>query len=92
VGCRAVAARRAGDPRPARRSSPSRARPRRFRPRTPDARQAYRDALRVDDATWARGKGWVVTGIFGIPYYRDTNAVLVADKIRAIEAVLADSD
>jgi aminoglycoside phosphotransferase (APT) family kinase protein len=58
----------------------------------PDARQAYRDALRVDDATWERGKGWVLTGIFGVPYYRDTNGVLVADKIRAIEAVLADSE
>jgi aminoglycoside phosphotransferase (APT) family kinase protein len=57
----------------------------------PDARQAYRDALGVDDATWERGKGWVLTGIFGIPYYRDSNPALVADKIRAIEAVLADS-
>ena len=26
----------------------------------------------------------------GIPYYRDTNPVLVADKVAAIEAVLAD--
>jgi aminoglycoside phosphotransferase (APT) family kinase protein len=58
----------------------------------PDARQAYRNALDVDDATWERGKGWVLTGAFGIPYYRDTNPVLVSDKIRAIEAVLADSD
>lgn len=58
----------------------------------PDARQAYRDALGIDDATWERGRGWVLTGVFGIPYYRDTNPVLVADKIRAIEAVLADSD
>jgi aminoglycoside phosphotransferase (APT) family kinase protein len=57
----------------------------------PDARDAYRDALAVDDATWERGKGWVLSGIFGIPYYRETNPVLVADKIRAIEAVLADS-
>jgi aminoglycoside phosphotransferase (APT) family kinase protein len=57
----------------------------------PDARQAYRDAIGVDDATWERGKGWVLTGAFGIPYYRDTNPVLVASKIRGIEAVLADS-
>lgn len=55
-----------------------------------DARAAYRDALGVDDATWERGKGWVLTGIFGIPYYRDTNPTLVADKVRAIEAVLAE--
>jgi aminoglycoside phosphotransferase (APT) family kinase protein len=58
----------------------------------PEARHAYRDALDVDDATWERGKGWVLTGAFGIPYYRDTNPVLVSDKVRAIEAVLADSD
>ena len=58
----------------------------------PDARQAYRDAIGVDDATWERGKGWVLTGAFGIPYYRDTNPLLVASKVRGIEAVLADSD
>ena len=28
--------------------------------------------------------------MFGIPYYRDTNPTLVADEVRAIEAVLAD--
>ena len=56
----------------------------------PDARDAYREALRIDDATWERGKGWVLTGVFGIPYYRDTNPVLVADKVAAIEAVLED--
>src|SRR3954465_3439928 len=51
----------------------------------PDARDAYRTALDIDDATWRRGQGWVLTGVFGIPYYRDTNPVLVADKIAAIE-------
>jgi aminoglycoside phosphotransferase (APT) family kinase protein len=57
----------------------------------PDARQAYRDALGVDDAAWERGKGWVLTGVFGISYYRGTNPALVDNSIRAIEAVLADS-
>jgi aminoglycoside phosphotransferase (APT) family kinase protein len=57
----------------------------------PDARQAYREALRIDDATWERGKGWVLTGVFGISYYRDTNPTLVANVIGAIEAVLAAS-
>jgi aminoglycoside phosphotransferase (APT) family kinase protein len=55
------------------------------------AREAYRDALDLDDNTWLRGKGWVLTGVYGIPYYRDTNPTLVQDKVRAIEAVLADS-
>ena len=58
----------------------------------PDARRAYRDALGFDDATWERGKGWVLLGVYGIPYYRDTNPVLVANALRGIEAVLADSD
>jgi aminoglycoside phosphotransferase (APT) family kinase protein len=57
----------------------------------PDARDAYREALEVDDATWERGKGWVLNGVFGIPYYRDTNPVLVTDKVKGIEAVLADA-
>jgi hypothetical protein len=56
------------------------------------ARDAYREALGIDDATWERGKGWVLTGVSGIPYYRDTNPVLVADKITAINEVLAESD
>jgi aminoglycoside phosphotransferase (APT) family kinase protein len=58
----------------------------------PDARDAYREALGIDDATWERGKGWVLTGVFGIPYYPDTNPVLVADEITAIDAVLATSN
>jgi aminoglycoside phosphotransferase (APT) family kinase protein len=56
----------------------------------PEPRQVYRDALGIDDATWERGKGWVLTGVIGIPYYRDTNPTLVADKVRGIEAILAD--
>jgi aminoglycoside phosphotransferase (APT) family kinase protein len=55
----------------------------------PAARDAYHEALGVDDATWERGKGWVLTGVYGIPYYRDTNPALVANAIRGIEAVLS---
>ena len=54
------------------------------------ARDVFRDEVGADEAEWARAKGWVVTGVFGIPYYRDTNPVLVADKINAINAVLED--
>jgi aminoglycoside phosphotransferase (APT) family kinase protein len=56
----------------------------------PDARAAYREALQIDDATWTRGKGWVLTGVYGIPYYRDTNPALVANAIAGIESVLQD--
>ena len=58
----------------------------------PDARRAFRAALDIDDATWTRGKGWILTGVYGIPYYRDTNPALVAGVIQAIEAVLEDPD
>jgi aminoglycoside phosphotransferase (APT) family kinase protein len=56
-----------------------------------EARAAYRKALGCDDAEWERGKGWVLQGIGGIPYYRNTNPVLVADKVHAIEAVLSET-
>jgi aminoglycoside phosphotransferase (APT) family kinase protein len=56
----------------------------------PEARNAYRDALRIDDATWERGKGWVLEGVFGISYYRDTNPILVADLVASTENLLAD--
>ena len=54
-----------------------------------EARAAYRDALGCDDAEWERGKGWVLQGVYGIVYYRDTNPGLVAAQIRGIEAVLS---
>ena len=56
-----------------------------------DARRAFRDALDIDDATWTRGRGWVLEGVFGISYYRETNPTLVGNLIRGIEAVLADA-
>jgi aminoglycoside phosphotransferase (APT) family kinase protein len=55
-----------------------------------ESRAAYRDALGVDDAAWDRGKAWVLTGVYGVPYYRRTNPLLVEDKVRGIRAVLAD--
>jgi aminoglycoside phosphotransferase (APT) family kinase protein len=58
---------------------------------TPEARAAYRDALDIDDAEWERGKGWVITGIFGILSYHETNPVLAADKRTAIDALLDDA-
>lgn len=56
-----------------------------------DSRKAYRDALGVDDAAWARGRGWAITSVFGIPYYEETNPGLVACARRRVSAVLEDS-
>ena len=57
----------------------------------PKARLAYRTALDVDDDMWSRGKGWVLTNVGVIPYYRDSNPTLVEIAIRGINAVLADA-
>jgi aminoglycoside phosphotransferase (APT) family kinase protein len=58
---------------------------------SPAARADFRAALAVDDASWARGRGWALTvGLVAFPYYRDSNPVLAGIARRAIEAVLAD--
>ena len=39
-----------------------------------DAREFFRRELGVDDATWARGRGWAVSmALVALPYYKDTN-------------------
>ena len=45
----------------------------------------------VDDATWARGRGWALsTAIIALPYYEGTNAFMADQARRKIAAVLAD--
>ncbi len=54
-------------------------------------RETFRAALAVDDATWVRGRGWALTtALVALPYYMDTNPILVASARRRIEAVLTD--
>ncbi|MHB0857712.1 MAG: aminoglycoside phosphotransferase family protein [Anaerolineae bacterium] len=58
-----------------------------------DTRDILRAALAVDDATWARGRGWALSvALIALPYYRDTNPVLAEVSRRTIEQVLADRD
>lgn len=54
-------------------------------------REALRDAVHLDEATWARGRGHALyyAAIY-IPYYRDTNPVGVAAARRQLAAVLED--
>jgi aminoglycoside phosphotransferase (APT) family kinase protein len=55
------------------------------------ARDAFRAALPVEDATWARGRGWALSvGLIALPYYETSNPVLAGIARRAIDAVLAD--
>ncbi|WP_319460295.1 aminoglycoside phosphotransferase family protein [Micromonospora sp. RTP1Z1] len=52
-------------------------------------RDAFRAAAGFDDATWARGRGWALTFVAGLTYYRETNPVMAGIARRAIDAVLA---
>ncbi len=56
-----------------------------------ESRDAFRVALSIDDASWARSRGWALsTGLIALPYYLDTNPVIVAMARRQIDEVLAD--
>ncbi len=52
-------------------------------------RKVFREALDVDEDTWARGRGWALwTGLGGIPYYRETFPEFAANARRTVNEVL----
>ncbi|MFC6985040.1 aminoglycoside phosphotransferase family protein [Streptomyces cirratus] len=56
------------------------------------ARPAYRGAVDVDDATWARSRGWALSmAVIQLPYYRTTNPVISANARHVIREILAAS-
>jgi aminoglycoside phosphotransferase (APT) family kinase protein len=56
-----------------------------------DARAAFRTKVPIDDATWARAKGWVLQqSVMFIPYYRATLPAAVAAAGNRLAAVLAE--
>jgi aminoglycoside phosphotransferase (APT) family kinase protein len=56
-----------------------------------ETRRKFRSSLAIDEATWARGRGWALSvALIALPYYLHTNPVLVSISRRAIEQVLAD--
>ncbi|WP_055531552.1 aminoglycoside phosphotransferase family protein [Streptomyces graminilatus] len=56
------------------------------------ARQVYREAVDVDDATWARGRGWALSmAVIQLPYYRTTNPVISANARHVIREILGTS-
>lgn len=59
---------------------------------TGESRVVFRAALSVDDATWTRARGWALTRVLNIPYYKDTNPEFAADALHTIEEVLADRE
>lgn len=55
------------------------------------AREAFREALDVDDVTWLRARGWSLwQGVAALAYYYETNPVLAGVGRRAMREVLAD--
>ncbi len=58
-----------------------------------ESRVVFRSALAVDDATWARGRGWALsTALIALPYYLETSPVIVAMARHKISEVLADHE
>lgn len=56
------------------------------------ARDAFRVAVDLDDATWARGRGWAIAGSLPVPddpFFQEDPARVTA-ALQHLEAVLAD--
>jgi aminoglycoside phosphotransferase (APT) family kinase protein len=54
-------------------------------------RDAFRATLQVDDASWARARGWALSvGLIALPYYRTTNPAFAAIARRAIDEAASD--
>lgn len=57
-----------------------------------ESRAVFRRALSVDDATWARGRGWALSvALIALPYYQNTNPVFASTSRYTIAEVLADA-
>ncbi|MFH8369600.1 aminoglycoside phosphotransferase family protein [Streptomyces sp. NPDC018031] len=57
------------------------------------ARRVYREAVDVDDATWARSRGWALSmAVIQLPYYRTTNPVISANARHVIREILGSSE
>jgi aminoglycoside phosphotransferase (APT) family kinase protein len=55
-------------------------------------RDDFRAAAEVDDATWARARGWALSiSIIQLPYYQDTNPALADNSRHVIKEILAES-
>ncbi|MDH4103498.1 MAG: aminoglycoside phosphotransferase family protein [Thermoleophilia bacterium] len=57
-----------------------------------EARSLFRSELDVDDATWARGRGWALSiALIALPYYLDSNPAFADVARHLIGEVLAES-
>jgi aminoglycoside phosphotransferase (APT) family kinase protein len=56
-----------------------------------DSREAFRAALPLDEATWARGRAWTLwKALITLVQHRDTNAIEASNVRRVIAEILAD--
>ena len=56
------------------------------------SRERFRSELKVDDASWLRGRGWALCqAVSALPYYWDTNPGMVRQASHALAEVLGDS-
>lgn len=54
-------------------------------------RPLYREAVDVNDAAWARGRGWALSmAVIQLPQYRITNPIISANARYTIREILAD--
>lgn len=55
------------------------------------ARTSFRDALELDEATWARGRGWaIVQAAVALPYYRVRNETMARMALHTLRELVAD--
>ena len=53
------------------------------------ARETFREAADIDDASWTRGRGWALSmAVIQLPYYRTTNPVISANARHVIREIL----
>ena len=58
-----------------------------------ESRDAFRAALQLDDATWARGRGWTLwKGLITLAEHIDTSPLEAGRARRVIDEVLADHE
>ncbi|ARF53297.1 phosphotransferase [Streptomyces gilvosporeus] len=56
-----------------------------------EAREVFREALSVDDATWIRGRGRTLSqALIALPYYRRTNPAMAHNARHVIRTVLQE--
>jgi aminoglycoside phosphotransferase (APT) family kinase protein len=56
-----------------------------------ESREIFRTALDVDDASWIRGRAWAISvAVIALPYYIETNPLLVAISRHSIAEAVAD--